>query len=312
MRTYNSYYGSSTATPAFSDGDIGRITNNLNTDNLNWGLQELNQSCRYLTTKFYFNERTYTTNTVSNQQFYNLPPQVKKLINVTVLIGSTLWQPKECPSREYWDYLNTITFEQDYPSFFFVYNGQVGLWPVPASNGNPITMHYKTRIVDLSMPDVTDITSGNTVSVTTNTPTITASGNTFSDWMAGQWIRIPHDVNNTINGDNQWYQIASVTSPSILVLDNNYTGNTVVGASFTIGETPILPEDYQDLPLFRMGYIYYTTRFPDETKAKLYENLYDRGYADLNDEFGSKTTNVVLPDTDQPIYNPNLYQSNIT
>lgn len=305
MRTTSSYLNTST-TP--NTGDIPRVINNTLADNMTWGLEELNQSLRYLTTKFYFNERSYTTNTVALQQFYNLPPQVKKLINVTVFIGSTLWQPKECPSREYWDYLNTITFDQDYPSFFFVFNGQVGLWPVPASSSNLITMNYKTRTVDLSMQDVTG-----TCTIVTNTPTVTAAAGTpFLNWMAGQWIRVAHSSTNATNGDNQWYQIDSVTSSTVLVLKNPYTGATVTAGSFTVGETPLLPEDYQDLPLYRMAYLYYTTRFPDPTKAKLYQDLYDRGYDDLNSEFGSKTTNVVLADTSQPIYNPNLYQSNIT
>lgn len=312
MRTYSNYYGTSTATPAYSDGDIGRIINNLNTDNLNWGLEELNQSLRYLTTKFYFNERSYTIPTTASQQFYNLPPQVKKLINVTVYIGSTLWQPKECPSREYWDYLNTITFQQDYPSFFFVYNGQVGLWPTPSSSSNTITMNYKTRIVDLSMPDVTNTTASSTVAITTNTTTVTASGSTFKAWMAGQWIRIPHSSTDATNGDNQWYQIDTITSATVLVLKNKYTGTTITGANFTIGEVPLLPEDYQDLPLYRMGYLYYTTRFPDATRAKLYQDLYDKGYDDLNDEFGSKTISVILPDTSMPIFNPNLFTSGLT
>lgn len=304
MRTTTNFLNTSN-TP--NTGDIPRVLGVNSADEMIWGLEELNQSLRYLTTKFYFNERSYATITTSNQQFYNLPPQVKKLINVTVFIGSTLWQPKECPSREYWDYLNTITFDQDYPSFFFVFNGQVGIWPVPASNGNTITMNYKTRIVDLSMQDVTG-----TCGVTTNTTTITASGTPFLNWMAGQWIRIATSSSNTTSGDNQWYQIDSVTSTSVLVLKNKYTGNTVVSGSFTVGETPVLPEDYQDLALWRMGYIYYTTRFPDPTRAKLYKELYDDGFDALNTEFGSKTVSIVLPDTQQPIFNPNLYQSNIS
>lgn len=309
MRTLTSYLNT-TATP--NTGDIPRVLNNSSADAMTWGLEELNQSLRYLTTKFYFNERAYTTTTVASQQFYNLPPQVKKLINVTVLIGSTLWQPKECPSREYWDYLNTISFTQDYPSFFFVFNGQVGLWPTPASNGNTMTMNYKVRLVDLSMQDVTSTTAATTVTITTNTAIVTASGATFKSWMAGQWIRIPHSTTDSANGDNQWYQIDTITSTTVLVLKNKYTGATVTAAAFTVGEVPILPEDYQDLPLWRMAYIWYTTRFPDPVKAKLYQDLYDRGFNDLNDEFGSKTTSVTLPDTDQPIFNPNLFVSNIT
>lgn len=309
MRTTTSYLNTST-TP--NTGDIPRYINNSLPDNMTWALEEVNQSLRYLTTKFYFNERSYTTTTTSGTQFVNLPPNVKKLINVTVLIGGVLWQPKECPSREYWDYLNTISFNQDYPSYFFVYNGQVGLWPIPASSSNTITMNYKARIVDLSMQDVTNATASTTVSITTNTTTVTASGATFKSWMVGQWIRIPSSTTDATNGDNQWYQISSVTSTTVLVLKNKYTGTTVTAANFTIGEAPILPEDYQDLPLFRMANIYYTTRFPDPTRAKLYEDQYDRGYAALEEEFGSKTTSVILPDTSMPLFNPNLYQTGLT
>lgn len=382
MRTFSAYYGTSTATPANSDGDIARLINNTLPDNLTWALEELNQSLRYLTTTFYFNERSYTITTTAATQFYNLPPQVKKLINVTVLIGSTLWQPKECPSREYWDYLNTIAFNQDYPSFFFVYNGQVGLWPTPSSSGNTITMNYKTRIVDLSMPDVTSTSASSTISAINASNILTTAGTAdLPQWLSQQWIRIPHSATTSLNGDNQWYQIdivydghsnstgslssgsnlilttgsffvstdvgAFITSTGIpsgsvitavlgsnsarisnnattntsstsifligshVALKNKYTGSTVVGANFTAGETPILPEDYQDLPIYRMAYLYYTTRFPDPVRAKLYKDLYDTGYAALNDEFGSKTTNVILTDTSTPIFNPNLYQSGI-
>lgn len=307
MKTYSNYFGTATVT-----GDIERIINNSATDNLLWGLEQVNDAIRYLVTKYYFNERSYTVTTVAGQQFYNLPPQVKKLINVTVTIGSVLWQPKECPTRQYWDALNVITFQQDYPSFFFVYNGQVGIYPIPASNGNTITMNYKTRIVDLSMADVTSTSASTTVSITTNTTTVTAAGAAFKEWQEGQWIRIPHSTTDSANGDNQWYQIDTVTSSTVLVLKNKYTGATVTGAGFTIGEVPILPEDYQDLPLYRMGLIYYTTRFPDPVRAAQYKGLWTDGNAALDEEFGSKTTNIVLTDVDSPIINPNLFQSSLT
>ena len=242
-----------------------------------------------------------------------MPPQVKKLINVTVSIGSVLWQPKECPTRADWDALNVQTFYNDFPLYFFVYNGQGGIWPTPSSNGNVITMNYKTRIVDLSMADVTDTTSSQTVSITTNTATVTASGGTpFKKWMASQWIRIPYSTTDASSGDNQWYQISAVPSATTLTLMNNYTGATVTGAGFTIGQCSILPEDYQDLPLYRMGILYYTTRFPDATRAQLYQKMWDDGIARLNDEFANKTTSPVLQDSPLQVANPNLFQKSLS
>lgn len=284
---------------------FGTLSKNSSTSNLALGDDLINQSLRYLTGKFYFNERSYTTSTVSQQQFYPLPPQVKRLIDVTVTIGSVVWLTKPCPNREYWDSLNVITFYQDFPQFHFVYNGnQVGIWPIPASNGNTITMNYQIRTTDLSQADYTT----GTVSVTTNTPTVTSSGATFVSNMANRWIQIAAP-----SGDNQWYQILSVnTGTNTLTLYNNYTGPTVTNGTYTIGEMPILAEDYQDLALYRALKIYFSSIVPDAARYKVYANLYDEGYKMLETEYGQKVTSPVLTDTDAPIYNPNLFVSNVT
>lgn len=278
---------------------FGDITGNTTPANLTYGMTLVNDSLRYLTSKFYLNERTYSDVTVSQQQFYNLPPQVKELINLTVTIGTVKWIPKVCPTRDYWDSLNVITFYQDYPSFFFVYNQQVGIFPAPASSGNAIEMHYKVRIKDLSQADY----ATGTVSITTATNTLTGGLTTFTKNMEDRWIRIAEPT-----GDGNWYQIKTYNSATSLTLYNNYTGPTVVsGSSYIIGEMPIMPEDYQDLALYRALYIYYNSRVPNPTQAGIYKSLYDEGYKMLDSEFGQKTTNVELTDTQSPVYNPNLF-----
>lgn len=304
MKTYSSYFGT-----ASTPGDIQRIINNSAADNLLWGIEQINDANRYLISKYYFNERSYTTTTTASTQFYNLPPQVKKLVNVTVTIGSVLWQPQECPTRQFWDSLNVISFTQDFPSYFFVYNGQVGIFPTPATSSNTITMNYKTRIADLTQADYTT----GTVSITTNTATVTGSGTAWTKAMAENgWIRVNHSATDAANGDSQWYQISSVNSATSITLMNNYTGATVAGGAYTVGQASILHEDYHDLPLYRMGIIYYTTRFPDPIRAQTYQKLWDEGLERLNEEFGSKTSSIVLTDTDQPIVNPNLFQRSLT
>jgi len=284
--------------------DFGNYAKNNTTTTLAIGDTLINDSLRYLTNKFYLNERSYTDTTVASQQFYNLPPQVKELINVTVTIGSVKWIPKMSPSRQHWDSLNVIQFTQDMPAFFFVFNGQVGLFPTPSSSGNTITMNYKTRIKDLSQADY----STGTVGITTATKVLTGSGTTWIKNMEDRWIRITEPT-----GDGQWYQIKTFTSTTSLTLYNNYTGPTIAsGATYTIGEMPIMPEDYQDLALYRALWIYYTSRVPSPEQAKVYKTMYDDGYAQLDAEFGQKTTDVALTDTDIPVYNPNLYVSSQT
>jgi len=278
--------------------DFGTITGNTSTANLTYGMTLVNDSLRYLTSKFYLNERSYTTTTVAQQQFYNLPPQVKELINLTVTIGSVKWVPQVAPSRQYWDSLNVIQFYQDFPSFFFVYNGQVGIFPTPASDGNTITMNYKIRIKDLSQADYTT----GTVTATNDSATITGSGTTFIQNMENRWIRIAEP-----SGDGQWYQIQTYVSATEVTLYNKYTGPNVSGGTYTIGEMPIMPEDYQDAALYRALWVYYNSRVPNPAQAKIYKELYDASYAMLDAEFGQKTTNVALTDTDTEVFNPNLF-----
>ena len=159
-------------------------------------------------------------------------------------------------------------------------------------------MNYKVRIKDLSQADYTT----GTVSATQNSDVITGSGTTFIKNMEDRWIRISEP-----SGDGNWYQIKTFTDATHVTLYNNYTGPTISGASYSIGEMPIMPEDYQDLALYRALQIYYNSRVQNPQQSELYKGLYDSGYEMLNAEFGLKTTNVALTDTDAPVYNPNLF-----
>lgn len=349
---------------------FGTLSKNSTTTNLTLGDELIADSLRYLTGKFYLNERAYTTLTKSGQQFYQLPPQVKRLIDLTVTIGEVLWLTKPAPSREYWDSLNVIQFDQNYPTFHFVYNGnQVGLWPTPASSGNTITMNYQIRLRDLSQADYTtgtistpytkvstiapasgdtsltltaswtlptgtyhvvfssgedrsatftngstavtwsdELNDAATTTITVNSSDggsiIIGSGTTFvADMASGlRWLQVTSPT-----GDNQWYQIGQFYSTTAIALLNPYTGLAVSGAAYTIGEMPILPEDYQDLALYRALWIYFTSIVPDAQRSKLYKDLYDDGYKMLNQEYGQKDTSPVLTDTDAAVYNPNLF-----
>ena len=297
MRTYNNYRD-----------DFTNLTNNTSSDNQSLGLKLINDAIRYLVGVFFFNERTYTDLTVAGQQAYTLPYNIKQMINVTVQIGGVLYQPREVATRGQFDSLNVISFQNDYPQYYYIYNNQLLLWPTPASSANTITEHYKIRLRELS---VADYTTG-TVSITTATPTVTGSGTSWTTNMADRWIQVPFTTSNTTSGDDQWYQILSVQSATSLTLKNNYQGGTVAGGTYIIGEVPILPEDYQDLPLYRACYVYYTAINQNAEQAKFFKLLYDEGYARLEAEFGSKTSGVGLTPLDSAVINPNLYQTSIS
>lgn len=395
MLTFSSYQS------RFTD-----LSQNNSVQNQTRGMQLINDSIRYLTQKFYFNEQQYQTLTVANQQVYTLPFDAKDIINETVLVGGILWQPLDAPNRQFWDSLNTIPFYSDFPQFSYRFKAnQIQLFPIPTSNNDPLQINYKRRIKDLSVADYTTgtisltqwksggivftansstlaattlsytpipavndqvkLTAGTAislpspfvagttyyvVSVSAGTPSttnagntdftfslassqggaaitpltsagvkpmqggpiisynragnvITGSGTTFTSLMPNRWLNVAQSA----GGDDRWYQIKSFTDPTHLTLWNDYQGPDVSGGAYTIGEVPILPEDYQDLALYRALWVYHTSIVPQPAQAKGFQELYEAGKSILDYEFGSKTTNPVLTPPNAPVFNPNLF-----
>lgn len=312
MRTFTSYQKDF----ATFSGNASTTANTTNSyDNISWGLRMINDSIRHLATIFYFNETSYIVpgGTVANQQGYTLPPDFESLMNATISVGGVLYQPKESPSRAHFDSLNVIPFYNDFPQYYYIFDNQILLYPTPASSSNVITLHYKKRIIDISMDDVVSTVSLTILGATNASTTITSSSSAWTAWMAySGWLRIPFDTDGLKSGDNKWYKIDSVTSSTVLLLKNPYQGVTITGGGFIVGDVPILPEDYQDLPLYKALSIYFSTRVPDQIRANKFTELYDSGYKLLDDKYGSKSTTPVLTDNNAPVYNPNLFPRNLS
>jgi len=284
---------------------FGTLTNNTSSTNLTLGDQLINDSLRYLTTKYFFNERSQVIpgGTIASTQFYKLPYNIKTLINVYVTVGSIRYQLTEAPTRAFWDSLNFVTYTSDIPQYYFIYNKQIGLFPTPASNSNVITVNYKMRLRDLTQADYVT----GTYTLTNASSTVTGSGTTFVPDMAGRWLYATPPT-----GDGNWYEIESYSSATSLTLVNQYQGTTAAGITTLIGEMPILAEDYQDLPVYRACAIYFTTRVPDPARAELFQKLYDEGEARLDAEFGSKSWSVAITPNDSEVINPNLFIRNMS
>lgn len=285
---------------------FGKLTANTSAANLTLGDELINDSLRYLTTKYYLNERTRVIpgGTVAAQQAYKLPHDMKQIINVYISVGNIRYQLTEVPTRAFWDSLNFVTYTSDIPQYYYIYNKQINIFPIPATSSNPITINYKTRIKDLSQADYT---TGTNIIVTTADETVTGTATTFVADMAGRWLRAASPL-----GDENWYEIASFTSTTALELVNPYQGTTATCTSFIIGEMPILPEDYHDLPVYRACAIYFTTRVPDPTRAQLFDTLYKEGFDKLDAEYGSKSSSVAITPADSEVINPNLFTKNLS
>ena len=258
-----------------------------------------------------FLEKQYTVLTDSANQFVTIPQYIDRVSSLYVTVGTYRYSPRECPSREQWDRLNMTSVSSDIPTWWYVYDGKVGLYPKPSSSSNTITINSKQSAKDLT---VADYTTGSIVTMVNGSPTVTGTGTTFTASMVGRWLRIT-ETNAANGGDGFWYQILSYTSATVITLVRNYAGTAITAgtASYTISQCSLMPEQYQDLPIYGALRTYFTSVAPDNSKAQLYAGMYQSLLKEMEADYSMKNQSCVISDGDDYYQsNPNLFISNVT
>ena len=286
--------------------DFGIDTKNTAAANLTWGDRLMNDFHRRILAKhdWPFLHRQRTLATEANTTFINLPYDVDLVETVSVTVGSTEYSPKPSASREHWNMLHYSDYNSDIPEYWFVQNGQLGLWPEPSTAGNTINITCRIRVVDLA---VADYTTGTITTATNDDATIVGSGTTWTYPMVGRWLKITLD-DSTDSGDGLWYEIASITNTTNLELVRKYGGTSISGgsATYTIGNMPLLPEAYQNLPELYAAFRYWTKE-KDSTRASIFKADLDEGLNDLFTAYSVKDLSMVIDSGEHDnIINPNL------
>ena len=242
--------------------------------------------CSIRSGKWWFLQKTTDVATVASQQGYKIPAGIRKLIDIYVTVGTTVYTPQPVYSPEAWNNILAAQLgESDVPRYYFVQGNQVLIEPTPASTAGTITFRGRKKVSDLTFDDdsvtVTDL--ANAATVATIDPGGIAS-------MAGKWIRITAPADGVANrGDGQWYEIASATSTTITLVAP-YEGTSIAGsaAPATVAEMTPIPEAYDMAPIYRTLALFY--QINDPTNRRLidsYWRLYDGGQeAGLSDLVG--------------------------
>lgn len=283
----------------------GKLTKNSNSDNLTLGDELANDAYRKIAAfkDWPWLERLRTLTTTASTQFVNLPYDCDQVKSVAVIVSSQRHTPKPAPSREFWDELNFSSTTSDIPEYWFVFNGQLGLWPIPASSSNTINVNQKSRVIDLS---VADYTTGTIVTATNGGTAVVGSGTSWNASMVGRFIRITHsDAANV--GDGVWYEIASVTDTTHLALTRAYGGTSIAAgsATYTIGQMPLLPEAFHEMPWLKAASIYWSKE--NDSRAAQYGKEYNELLATLVGSQSNQTTDMVIDGGEETgLINPNL------
>ncbi len=283
----------------------GTLTKNTETANLTLGDQRANDYYRRIISArdWPFVHRLRTATTVASTQFVNLPYDIEQVESVFVTVATTRYTPKLITSREEWDIINlNTTTTSDIPVYAYIYNGQIGLWPIPSAGSNTISINGKVRPINLSIADITSTTI--TTLANASTALTVSAGLTVQ--MAGFWIR-PTFSTTANTGDGQWYELASVASATAATLVRGYGGVSITGgtAACTVAQLPLLPDGFQDLPWILAAADYWDKE-ADPRGDKYREQAAD-SFRNLERQYGSGITDLVLDEgIGRTIINPNL------
>lgn len=241
-------------------------------------------------------------------QSYPIPANVSKIKNDTITVGQLVYTPAPVASIQEWTMLNALPYTSDIPNYFFIYQNMVNFWPIPSTSGNLISFNYKSRVADMTYDDY----STGTVAITAGNNAVTG---TATSWNTTGTYPLNTDLSyanlmikiTPPKGDGLWYPIQRFTSDTALQLNLPIVNAPVAsGDSYTIGQFPLLSEDFHDLLIYSSLMIYYSSIVTNKEKFAQYQ-LLTKQREDLMEAYlGSKSVNVDLGDFVVP-NNPNLY-----
>lgn len=264
-------------------------------------------------------------------QRYSIPAGVSKVTNDTISVGQLRYVPAPVMSRAEWDNLNFLPYTSDIVNYFFIYNGAVEFYPIPSTTGNIIQFNYKARVPDFSFiygdANGTALTAGSTAfDYQKGTVTPPSVGSTSVTGASTAWNTtggFPLNTDVTIfnlyiqispgKGDGIWYPISKFTSDTALTLavpaQNQPT--SAAGASYIIGQFPLLQEDFHDMLPFGALQIYFAsiknTKTQDgKAQMEMFKSQYDERLMLLENYAGTKSINVDLGAAPSML-NPNLF-----
>jgi len=284
-----------------------KLTNNSETGNTNLFNISYNEKIRTLlgSKPWSFLERTRTGTTTTLVQSYYLPADCKKLVNVYITSGTQNYIPKEVPNRKFWDELNSTSGQySDDVQWYIIMGGKIYFFPIPSTSNLTITYVYITKQKDLS---IVDYTTGTITSIANAGVAVVGSSSSWTTKMAGRFIRFT-DSDTANTGDGEWYEILSVTNSTTLTLLTPYNGTSIAAgtAAYTIGQMSLIPEDYHLQPIYEIVAEYWGKE-GNANLATFYQNKADALKEQMNADYFSLGTDVVIEGEDEYIKNPNLY-----
>lgn len=277
-----------------------RLAKSNNTDVLTQLKQDINTGYHMFNAKLarYYSRKQQFTDLIAGQAIYQTPIDCVKVLGMTVQVTSN-YQPTVKQVRSEYDWRQIVSWntESNWPAWYFMIgNDELSLWPIPSQDvTNGLRFYYQPQDHDLSLDDVTSTSnsSGQTVTVTVanGSTIVTATSAIFTTQMIG----LSFQVNGVT--DLSWYEIVDVPTTGTLTLKSAYVGVSGSAQSWTIGQTMIIPQEYQDSPMHYALFNFWSAQ-GNEPRSQFHKGQFDNMVQQCLEDYSSSNESSVIDDSD--------------
>lgn len=245
----------------------------------------------------YWSRKQQFADIVASQGIYQTPIDCVRIIGMTVAVSDTWTQPvKEIRSEFEWREITAYPYNSNWPAYYFMIgNDELAVWPTPSQDvANGLRFYYQQSDHDLSVEDIVSSTLSpvQTVTMTNGSTLVTSTGSTFTNQLVGLQFQLQGVTDLT------WYEIVAVPTSSTLTLKSAFVGSSGSGLAFRIGQTGILPSEYQDAIVQYALYQFFAGK-GNETRSTQHFNLFNSYITDAIEQYSSSTEgNVITEDGD--------------
>ncbi|MDI6808420.1 MAG: hypothetical protein QME66_05495 [Candidatus Eisenbacteria bacterium] len=229
-----------------------------------------------------------TRTTVASTATYRLPHNYGKMLHVTTTIAGIEYPVEIVEDLNLWLHITArgTSNTSEPPQYVFLSADTAEFWPVPSTAGRTITFYYTRRVVDFANDDYT---TGTIDALANGASAVTGAATVWTAGFVGRYLRI------TSNGF--WYEISARTSNTAITIIKTYAGTTITapgGEAYTIGELPVIPEEFHELLIWRPVAFYYLQKERQDL-SRVYFDLFETGMTRMQREFGTKSHQFVIP-----------------
>lgn len=262
----------------------------------------------------------------SGVQNYAIPATISKITSTYIQIGQLRFVPVPIQTRVDWDRVNFLPYNSDIVNYAYIYNGTMRFWPIPSNTGDIIQFNYKARTPDFTFLYQTNGSAWVPGTVPTDyivgtitPPAVEGINVTGASTSWNTTGKFPLNVDVTYfnlyfridppNGDGIWYPISTFNSDTSLTLASpmQNQSTTASGATYSIGQMPILQEDFHDMLIHgRPLQTYFSSIVDNETKFKNFSALHQGSLTMLEEYAGTKQVSVDL-EAEPVLSNANNY-----